>query len=125
MDVCPSTRPSGRKEPSPTVWDLVESESSNCLGKKCPDYEACFYFKARKQLHSANVLVVNHALFFTDLALRSLGREFGILPKYNAVVFDEAHTLEDVAAEHLGLSVTRGQADFLLNKLLAERKGTL
>jgi ATP-dependent DNA helicase DinG len=111
--------------PSGPVWDLVESDASNCLGKKCKDFESCFYFKARKQLHSANVLVVNHALFFTDLALRALGREFGILPKYNAVIFDEAHTLEDVAADHLGLSITKGQADFLLNKLLIEKKGHL
>jgi ATP-dependent DNA helicase DinG len=112
--------------PLPAVWDLVESDSGNCLARRCPDYAACFYFKARKQLHQANVLVVNHALFFVDLMLRSLGgRDAGILPKYRAAVFDEAHNLEDVAAEHLGLSITKGQAEFLLNRLLHERRGKL
>jgi ATP-dependent DNA helicase DinG len=109
--------------PLAPVWELVESDSSNCLGKKCPDYAECFYFKARANIQKAKVLVVNHALFFADLQLRSLNPEVGILPKYQAVIFDEAHTLEDVAAEHLGLSITRGQADWLLNRLYLERRG--
>src|SRR5262245_11019220 len=109
--------------PLPPVWELVESDSSNCLGKKCGDYASCFYFKARANIQNAKVLVVNHALFFADLQLKALGPEVGILPKYNAVIFDEAHTLEDVAAEHLGLSITRGQCDYLLNRLYMERKG--
>src|ERR1019366_8782374 len=107
--------------PMPAVWELVESDSSNCLGKKCPEYSECFYFKARRNMQNAQIFIVNHALFFVDLALRALGRDVGILPKYNAVIFDEAHTLEDVAAEHLGLSITRGQADYLLNRLYVER----
>jgi ATP-dependent DNA helicase DinG len=110
--------------PFGAVWELVESDSGNCLGKSCPDYSGCFYFKARKLLHQANVLIVNHALFFTDLMLRSLGRDVGILPKYRVVIFDEAHNLEDVAADHLGLSITRGQAEYLLNRLFQERRGT-
>ncbi len=109
--------------PLAPVWELVESDSSNCLGKKCPEYADCFYFKARANIQKAKVLVVNHALFFADLQLRSLNPEVGILPKYQAVIFDEAHTLEDVAAEHLGLSITRGQADWLLNRLYLERRG--
>lgn len=109
--------------PLAPVWELIESDSSNCLGKKCDDYKECFYWKARANIQSAKVLVVNHALFFADLALKALGPDVGILPKYQAVVFDEAHTLEDVAAEHLGLSITRGQADWLLNRLYHERRG--
>jgi ATP-dependent DNA helicase DinG len=109
--------------PLPPVWEIVESDSSNCLGKKCGDYADCFYFKARANIQNANVLVVNHALFFADLALKALGPDVGILPKYRAVIFDEAHTLEDVAAEHLGLSITRGQCDYLLNRLYMERRG--
>jgi ATP-dependent DNA helicase DinG len=108
--------------PDPRVWDLVESDSNNCLGRKCKDYEACFYFRARKQLHQAQVFVVNHALFFSDLALRRSGA--AILPKYQVVILDEAHTLEDVAAEHLGLQVTRGQITYLLNKIFHERRNT-
>jgi ATP-dependent DNA helicase DinG len=112
-------------QPLPAVWDLVESESGNCLGRKCPMYSECFYFKARKVAFSSNLLVVNHALFFSDLALRRAGA--GLLPDYHAVIFDEAHTLEDVAADHLGLSVTQGGVEYLLNQLLAPRshKGIL
>jgi ATP-dependent DNA helicase DinG len=109
--------------PLPPVWEIVESDSGNCLGKKCGDYAECFYFKARANIQNAKILVVNHALFFADLALKALGPEVGILPKYRAVIFDEAHTLEDVAAEHLGLSITRGQCDYLLNRLYMERRG--
>jgi ATP-dependent DNA helicase DinG len=106
-------------QPLPSVWDLVESDSGNCLGRKCHDYDKCFYFKARKQIYGANLLIVNHALFFSDLALRREGAS--LLPDYHVVIFDEAHTLEDVASEHLGVRVTRGMVDYLLNKLYSPR----
>jgi ATP-dependent DNA helicase DinG len=106
--------------PAPSVWDHVESDSGNCLAKSCPDYEDCFYFQARSLVHGANVLVVNHALFFSDLALRQV-LDHGLLPKYQVAILDEAHTLEDVAAEHMGLQVTRGQAEYLLKKLYLHR----
>jgi ATP-dependent DNA helicase DinG len=106
-------------KPSPAVWDLVESDSGNCLGRKCANYGDCFYFQARKAAHGANVIVVNHSLFFSDLSLRRMGAS--LLPNYQAVIFDEAHTLEDVAADHLGLRVGQGQIDYLLNQLLAPR----
>jgi len=106
--------------PDALVWDLVESDSNNCLGRKCADYETCLYFKARKQLHNANLFVVNHALFFSDLALRR--GKGAILPKYQVAILDEAHMLEDVAAEHLGLQITRGQVDYLLNRVYHERR---
>lgn len=112
-----------RFRPMPVVWDLVESDTNNCLGKRCSDYDKCFYFRARRELSQARLLVVNHALFFSDLAIRAVTGEYGILPKYHIVIFDEAHTLEDVAADHLGLQITRGQVEYLLNKLLYERKG--
>jgi ATP-dependent DNA helicase DinG len=107
--------------PLPAVWDLVESDSNNCLGRSCADYNQCFYFKARRQVYSAQLLVVNHALFFTDLALRRTGGS--VLPDYQVVILDEAHTLEDVAADHLGLQITRGAVDYLLNKLHQPRTG--
>ncbi len=106
--------------PAPAVWEAVESDSGNCLGRGCPDYAKCFYFKARKQMFGAQLLVVNHALFFSDLALRRQGGN--LLPDYTAVVFDEAHTLEDVAADHLGLKVARGAVEHLLNKLYTPRQ---
>ncbi len=108
-------------QPLPSVWDLVESDSGNCLGRKCGDYEKCFYFKARKQIYGANLLIVNHALFFSDLALRRQGAS--LLPDYRVVIFDEAHTLEDVASEHLGVRVTRGSVDYVLNRLYSPRTG--
>src|SRR5437588_12025330 len=75
-------------------------------------------------MHQAQILVVNHALFFLDLFVRGQGREHGILPKYQVAILDEAHTLEDVAAEHLGLQVTKGQVEYLLNRLFHERNNT-
>jgi ATP-dependent DNA helicase DinG len=110
-------------KPRPSVWDAVQSDSSNCLGKKCKTYGDCFFYKARHGLKEAHVLVVNHALYFTDLALRAVNA--GFLPKHRVVIFDEAHTVEDVAADHLGLSISRGQCDFLLHRLQHERKGKL
>ena len=111
-----------RGRPCGTKW---QSDSSNCLGRKCPTYKDCFYFRARRRVHNAQLLIVNHALFFSDLALRRIGAS--ILPDYDAVIFDEAHTLEAVAGDHLGLSVTSGQVQFVLNKLYNDRtnKGLL
>jgi ATP-dependent DNA helicase DinG len=110
-------------QPFPSVWDLVESDSNNCLGRNCPDYNHCFYYQARRQAQGARLLIVNHALFFSDLAVRRANNGFGLLPKYKVVIFDEAHTLEDVAAEHLGLQVTRGQIERALNRLYVDRRG--
>jgi ATP-dependent DNA helicase DinG len=106
--------------PAPAVWEWVESDSGNCLGRKCEDYDKCFYFKARRSVHAANLLVVNHALFFSDLALRRAGAK--MLPDYRVAILDEAHTLEDVAADHLGLQLTRGSVTWLLNRLLTIRQ---
>ena len=109
----------------PEVWDEVRSDSSNCLGRKCPTYDSCHYFKARKRLQNADILVVNHALFFSDLSLRRLG--INILPDYDTVILDEAHTVCDVASDHMGMGITLGQIDYTLGKLYNERtnKGLL
>lgn len=112
-------------KPRPSVWDEVASDSSNCMGRNCPTYGQCFYWRARRRVNNAQILIVNHALFFSDLALRRLG--VSILPDYDSVILDEAHTLEQVAGDHLGLGITSGQVQFLLNKLYNERtnKGLL
>ena len=111
--------------PYGTVWDEVASDSSNCLGRNCETYKTCFYFQARRRAQNAQLLIVNHALFFSDLALRKAG--VSILPDYDAVIFDEAHTIESVAGDHLGLRVTSGQIEYALNKLYNDRtnKGLL
>ncbi|MGI9518284.1 MAG: ATP-dependent DNA helicase, partial [Pirellulaceae bacterium] len=107
------------------VWDEVASDSGNCMGRKCPRYKDCFYFRARRRMQNAQLLVVNHALFFVDLSLRRLG--VNILPDYDAVILDEAHTVEQVAGNHLGLTVSHGQVEYTLNKLYndAANKGLL
>lgn len=111
--------------PLPTVWDEVQSEHGNCLGKKCPTHQQCFYYKARNRVWNADMLVVNHALFFSDLALRREGAN--ILPDYDVVILDEAHTVEAVAGDHLGISISNGQLDYLFNRLYNDRsqKGLL
>ena len=103
----------------PVVWDEVSSDSSNCMGRNCPTYKDCFYYRARSRVEHAQIIVVNHALFFSDLALRRAN--VSILPDYDAVILDEAHTLEAVAADHLGISVTSGQVRYILNRLFNDR----
>jgi ATP-dependent DNA helicase DinG len=102
-----------------TVWDEVRSDSSNCMGRSCPQHKNCFYYAARKRVSRAQILVVNHALFFSDLALRDVG--VSLLPDYDAVVFDEAHTMEAVAANHMGMSISSGQIDYTLRRLFNDQ----
>jgi ATP-dependent DNA helicase DinG len=109
-------------KPAGSMWDEVASDTGNCLGRKCKTFEKCFYYRARRRVHGAQILVVNHALFFTDLAIRDeLG--FGIIPDYHAAILDECHTLESVASSHLGLKVTNGQVQYALNKLYNPNSG--
>lgn len=103
------------------VWDKVQSDSGNCMGRRCPTYEQCFYQRARREMEQANLLICNHALFFSDLALR--GQEAGFLPAYDHVILDEAHNVEDVASEHFGLSLAEGRVVHLLNTLYQSRSG--
>ena len=111
--------------PHPKIWDEIQSEHGNCLGKRCATYNECFYYRARRRVWNADVLVVNHALFFSDLAIRREGSS--ILPDYDTVILDEAHTIEAVAGDHLGLSITNSQFDYLFSKLYNDRtqKGLL
>lgn len=112
-------------KPSPAVWDEVASDTGNCLGKKCKTFSKCHYFQARRRASRAQVLIVNHALFFSDLALRRHGAS--LLPDYDTVILDECHTLESVAGDHLGIRLTNSQFDYQLNKLYNDRtqKGLL
>ncbi len=108
--------------PQSSLWDEIASDTSNCLGRKCKQYKNCFYYRARRRIQGAQILVVNHALFFTDLAIRKeLG--FGIIPDYQAVVLDECHTIESVASSHLGIKITNGQVQYTLNKLYNPHTG--
>jgi ATP-dependent DNA helicase DinG len=83
----------------------VTSTSDNCLGKDCPDFEDCYLLKARKKAMNADLVVVNHHLFFADMALKDTG--FGeLLPNMDVVIFDEAHQIPDIASEYFGESVS-------------------
>lgn len=109
------------------VWTHVESDADNCMGAKCPNNAECFYQIARRAMEKGNLLICNHALFFADLALRTRedadGRPgAGFLPRYDHVVLDEAHAVEDTAAEHLGMSLNEGRVQFLLRTLIDARR---
>jgi ATP-dependent DNA helicase DinG len=90
------------------IWPMVTSTTDNCLGSECPVYKDCFVVKARKDAQAADLLVVNHHLFFADMALRDEG--FGeVLPGVNAFIFDEAHQLPEVASVFFGLNLSGRQ----------------
>jgi Rad3-related DNA helicase/REP element-mobilizing transposase RayT len=107
--------------PETDVWDKVCAEHGNCLGKRCPFYEKCFWQAAKRRMHGGNILVVNHALFFSDLALRAAGVSY--LPKYDLVILDEAHTVEDVAAQHFGLKISEAAIRYTLRNLYDIKRG--
>jgi ATP-dependent DNA helicase DinG len=90
------------------IWLYVTSTRENCLGSKCPHYDACFVMKARREALAADVVVVNHHLFFADLALRDEGAA-ELLPACNTVIFDEAHQLPETASLFFGESVSTSQ----------------
>ncbi len=108
-------------QPDPLLWQRVRSESNNCMGARCEFYDRCFYQRARREAEDADLLVVNHALFFSDLALRRQNVTF--LPDYDFVIFDEAHNLESVASDHFGSSFSSAQVRHLLTSLFNERTG--
>jgi len=87
------------------TWSDLSVGSEACLGAKCPFHEECFITKAREDASMAQVIVVNHHLFFADLALRDLGHG-EVLPPYDAIVFDEAHHLESIATSYFGLQIS-------------------
>src|SRR5918993_1054269 len=97
-------------------WRHIDARSETCLGQKCPDFDPCFITRMRQRASDADIVVVNHHLFFADLALR--GGDYGqVIPDYGAVIFDEAHQIEDVAAEYFGAQVSNYQIEDLLRDL--------
>jgi len=115
-------------EPSAEVWDEVESDGDVCLRARCPHFEDCFYQKARRDAAGADILVVNHHLLFSDLAVRRAQGNYSapaVLPPYRRVVLDEAHNLEDAATSHLGASVSRRGLLRLLGRLDRRGRGVL
>lgn len=115
-------------QPSPEVWEEVQSDPDACLRARCPHFEDCFYQNARRAAAGADVLVVNHHLLFSDLAVRRAQGNYtapAVLPPYARVVLDEAHNVEDAATSHLGVSVSRRGLFRLLSRLDRRGKGAL
>ena len=103
----------------PGLWSRMDARRDRCLGTKCKDYERCFLTLVRQKAMEADIVVVNHHLFFADLAIRK-SDVAAVLPDYSAVIFDEAHDLEDVATEYFGFHVSNYRlAEFIhdANKL--------
>ncbi|MBC7931326.1 MAG: DEAD/DEAH box helicase [Rubrivivax sp.] len=99
-----------------SFWRHIDARSEICTGQKCPDYDACYITRMRQRASDADIVIVNHHLFFADLALR--GGEYGqVIPDYSAVIFDEAHQVEDVAAEYFGFQVSNYQIEDTLRDL--------
>ncbi|PZR06403.1 MAG: helicase [Archangium gephyra] len=103
-----------------STWTQVSTTAESCTGTRCPFYETCFVTRARRAASECQLIVVNHALFFADLSLKQRGEELelGVLPSYDAVVFDEAHALEDVATEYFGLTASSGRLAVLATDVL-------
>ena len=116
------------EDPSPDVWDAVAAESDLCTRLKCPHFDRCFLFQARRRAAEADVVVVNHHLLASDLAVRIASdnwQEAAVLPPYRRLVIDEAHHLEDVAAQHLGSQVSMLGVQRLLGRLERNGRGLL
>ena len=98
-------------------WSDICSDQDTCRHQNCRQYKECFYYAMRKSAEDADIIVTNHSLFFSDLALRSIDPNAGVLPEYGAVVFDEAHHLEDVATKTFGIEISDYRIPSLLNKI--------
>ena len=98
------------------LWQAITASASQCLGGNCPDASSCFITHLRKKAGQAQLLVVNHHLFFSDLALRRFGHA-EVLPRYESVIFDEAHHLEGVATRYFGTSFSHYQVIDLVKDL--------
>ena len=97
-------------EISNSIWEKVNSEVDMCKGVKCPHYSKCHFFKARKNVADATLLIVNHHMFFADLAIRNqtgFYTNYSILPNYDIVVFDEAHNIEDTARNYFTFETSK------------------
>jgi len=114
--------------PRSEAWDEVAAEPDLCGRLKCSFYDKCFLFKARKEAAAADVVVVNHHLLLSDVAVRRVSQNWddaAVLPAYKRLVIDEGHHLEDAAASHLGASVTRRALTRLFARLERRGKGLL
>ena len=109
-------------QPQPQVWDKVASDRDNCLGRNCETYDTCFYFKARREMHNADLIIVNHHLLFSDLAIRKDSEiSMGVLPDYDYLIIDEAHHLEATATNHASVDFSNTRVKWIFDSLYTER----
>lgn len=108
---------------STTAWAKLDARSDLCSGQKCPQFERCFITRMHQKAQESELIIVNHHLFFADLAVKGSDMA-GIIPEYRAVIFDEAHDVEDVAGQYFGVSVSSYQFEDLARDVagLAHRK---
>ena len=107
--------------PNPDVWDEVSAEPDLCTRAQCPHFDKCFLFSARRAAAQADVVVVNHHLLMSDVAVRRVQKNWedaAVIPAYTRLVIDEGHHLEDAAAAHLGESATRRGLQRLMSRLV-------
>ena len=107
-----------------TIFPFVTSTLDNCLARDCPEYETCHLVRARKKASDADIIVVNHHLFFADLALKDTG--FGeLIPKAQVMIFDEAHQIGDIASEYFGEAFSSKQLVDLCTDVLQVHRSSL
>ena len=108
------------------VWAKLDARSEACLGQTCPSYQRCFITEMRRRALESDIIIVNHHLFFADLAVKreaANAPDAGILPEAAAVIFDEAHELEDVASSYFGLSVSNIRFEELARDVETQLRG--
>lgn len=103
-------------QPSPPIWLEIASDRHDCLGKECPTYSSCFYFKMRKLASQADLIITNHHLLFTDLEIKIKGG-IGVLPNYSYLILDEAHHIEAVVTKQFGIELSNSRVERFLNSL--------
>jgi len=104
------------------LWPKLDARTDTCLGQKCSAFERCFITEMHRQAMESNIIIVNHHLFFADLAIKQASEhapDAGILPDVGAVIFDEAHELEDVAGSYFGVSVSNLRIEDLIRDVEA------
>ncbi len=100
---------------SSAAWAKIDARGERCTGQKCAQFERCFITKMHQKALESNIIIVNHHLFFADLAVKGDAEAGGIIPDYAAVIFDEAHDVEEVAGQYFGVSVSNYQFDELIH----------
>ena len=104
-----------------TVWEYFQSETDICAGARCPYKAECFFMKSREERKKADILIANHHIFFSDLAIRKeigFNTDYSILPEYGLVVFDEAHNIQKVARDYFSYEVSKYSFTKAMNQIL-------